>query len=124
MIAADTSSLVAFFDDQEGKDVLLIDKALSDGLLVIIPPVLTEILSDPKIPSKLEDFLMGIYNQNIKPGFWFRAGKLRSEIIKKKKKAKMADILIAQFCLDHNYSLITRDSDFNTIQKFSELILL
>ena len=51
-------------------------------------------------------------------GYWERVGDLRASLLSKGRKAKLADSLIAQVCLDHEALLIERDSDY---QAFSEL---
>ena len=51
MIAADTSTWMAFFQGNEARDVEFLAKALQDRQLVMLPPVLTELLSDPKLAS-------------------------------------------------------------------------
>jgi hypothetical protein len=51
MIAADTSTWVAFLGGSAGKDIHLLDKALEDRQVAMVPVVLTEILSDPKLVS-------------------------------------------------------------------------
>ncbi len=48
----------------------------------------------------------------LEPGFWERAGRLRARVIAAGHKAKLADTLIAQSCLDHDVALATRDPDF------------
>jgi hypothetical protein len=55
MIAADTSTWIAFFQGDAGKDVELLDQNLESRQVLMAPPVLTELLSDPKITS--EDYL-------------------------------------------------------------------
>jgi predicted nucleic acid-binding protein len=40
-------------------------------------------------------------------GYWRRAGLLRAMLVKRGHKAKLADVLIAQSCLDHRVLLIT-----------------
>ncbi len=124
MIAADTSSFIAFFSGEQEKDTLLLEKSLEDGLLVLIPPVLSELLSDPNLPSRHRNVLNMMPLKETKEGFWERTGILRSKIIAKKRKARLADALIAQYCLDYNLSLITRDSDFRTFAKNSALTIL
>jgi predicted nucleic acid-binding protein len=42
----------------------------------------------------------------------------------KELKAKLADTLIAQLCIDHEVPLITRDRDISHFQKFCGLKLL
>jgi predicted nucleic acid-binding protein len=48
----------------------------------------------------------------LEPGFWGRAGRLRPRVIAAGHKAKLADTLIAQSCLDHDVALVTHDPDF------------
>ena len=53
MITADTSTWVAFLGGASGDDVLLLKKALQDHQLVMLPVVLTELLSDPHLRPML-----------------------------------------------------------------------
>jgi hypothetical protein len=53
MIAADTSTWIAFFQGEVGEDVELLDRALQDRQVLMSPPVLTELLSDPGISPEL-----------------------------------------------------------------------
>ena len=46
MIAADTSTWIAFFEGTLGADVHLLDQALADRQVLMVPVVLTELLSD------------------------------------------------------------------------------
>jgi len=112
MIAADTSTWVAFLDGSSGDDTLLLDKALQDRQVVMVPVVLTELLSDPKLPPALAADLVNVPLLQIESGFWQRAGALRTKVLAKSRKARLADSLIAQNCVDAAVSLITRDRDF------------
>lgn len=49
MIAADTSTWVAFLEGGAGEDTQLLDKALEDRQVVMVPVVLAELLSNPKL---------------------------------------------------------------------------
>jgi hypothetical protein len=51
MIAADTSTWVAFLEGSAGEDAQLLDNALGDRQILMVPVVLTELLSDPNLPS-------------------------------------------------------------------------
>ena len=53
MIAADTSTWIAFFQGEAGEDVELLDRALKDRQVLMTPPVLTELLRDPGISSEV-----------------------------------------------------------------------
>ena len=51
MIAVDTSSLIAYLSGASGRDVDLVDRALLDGQVYLAPVVVTELISDPKLPE-------------------------------------------------------------------------
>lgn len=112
MIALDTSSLVHYLAGSAGKDVDAVDVALAQSQACLPPVVLSEVLSDPKLPQRLEEALLQIPVLPLTPGYWERAGRLRALAISGGHKAKLADTLIAQACLDHEVPLVTRDSDF------------
>jgi predicted nucleic acid-binding protein len=124
MIAADTSSLVAFLEGADGDDTDIIQAALDHQQLVLPPVVLTEILSDPALPRAVRTLLAGLPILDLEPGFWERAGVLRTSVLKQKKKARVADALIAQSCLDQSTPLVTRDRDFRHFAKAAGLPLL
>lgn len=124
MIAVDTSSLVAYLAGGAGLDVDAIDLALSDGQACLPPVVLTELLSDPKLPTDVAAILRQIPLLQISEGYWDRAGQLRSKVISHKRRARLADSLIAQTCLDHDLALITRDTDFRAFAAVGGLKLV
>ena len=111
MIAADTSSMVAFLQGDPGDDVELIQSALDHQQLALPPVVLTELLSDPALPRAVRSLLTALPILAVEPGYWERAGSLRAAVIAQKKKARVADALIAQSCLDQAAPLVTRDRD-------------
>jgi predicted nucleic acid-binding protein len=123
MIAADTSTWVAFLDGTVGDDTLLLDKALQDRQLVMVPVVLTELLSDPKLPPALAASLVDVPLLQIESGFWQRAGALRAKVLSKGRRARLADSLIAQNCVDAGVSFITRDRDFRAFAQAAGLRL-
>lgn len=112
MIALDTVSFVHYLAGSTGKDIDAVDAALAHSQACLPPVVLSEVLSDPKLPQKLEEALLQIPVLPLKPGYWERAGRLRALAIRGGHKAKLADTLIAQACLDHDVPLVTRDPDF------------
>src|SRR5580700_50302 len=122
MITADTSTWVAFLDGASG-DVLLLKKALQAHQLSMLPVVLTELLSDPNLPPAVAASLMDLPLIEIESGFWQRAGALRAKVLAKRRRARLADSLIAQLCLDGGLSLITRDRDFRSFTEASSLNL-
>lgn len=124
MLTIDTSTLIAFFAGHDGKDVQAMDQALKDGVVLLTPPVLAEMLSDPKLPTKIENTLLELPRIEITEGFWIRVAKLRKKILAKKMRARLADAMIAQCCIDHALFLITRDSDFKSLARYSSLKIL
>ncbi len=124
MITADTSTWVAFLGGASGDDVLLLKKALQDHQLVMLPVVLTELLSDPHLPPDVAASLAALPLIDLEPGFWQRAAALRSKVLAKRRRARLADSLIAQLFLDSHLSLITRDRDFRSFAQASALHLL
>ena len=85
MIAADTSTWIAFLEDGEGEDVQLLDHALAERQVVMVPVVLTELLSDPKLPSAVAETLSEVPAMEITPGYWQRAGALRAKALAKRR---------------------------------------
>lgn len=124
MIAADTSTWIAFFKGHEGEDVTLLDKALEDRQVVMVPVVLTELLSDPQLATSVAGTLLDVPLIETESGYWQRAGKLRAKTLAKERKARLGDALIAQSCIDAGVSLITRDRDSRVFVETAGLGLL
>ncbi|MHB8420480.1 MAG: PIN domain-containing protein [Myxococcales bacterium] len=57
-------------------------------------------------------------------GYWERAGLLRSKLLARRLKARLADTLIAQSCLDGAVPLLTRDADFRHFAQWAGLELV
>jgi predicted nucleic acid-binding protein len=112
MIAADTSTWIAFFQGEAGADIELLDEALRERQVVMVPVVLTELLSDPKLSPELAKTLSQLPFMEIDAGYWQRAGSLRAKVLAKRRKARLGDALIAQSCVDRRTSLLTRDGEF------------
>jgi predicted nucleic acid-binding protein len=124
VIAADTSTWVAFLEGSAGEDVQLLDRALEDRQVVMIPVVVTELLSDPKLPSGVAETLLEVPSIEIASGYWQRAGGLRAKVLAKRRKARLGDALIAQSCIDGGVPLITRDRDFRAFAEAAGLDLV
>ncbi len=124
MIAADTSTWIVFLEGGRGKDVELLDRALEDRQVLMVPAVLTELLSDPKLPTPAAKTLSAVPLIEIDPGYWERAGALRAKVLAKRRKARLGDALIAQTCLDRGIPLITRDRDFRAFAESASLDLV
>ncbi len=123
MIAADTSSIIAYFNGEDGPDTDAIETALRDDTLFIPPVVLAEALSDPKVTGVVVNILNELSVLELYEGYWLRVAGIRKTLLARGFKAKLGDALIAQSCIDHKVSLITRDKDFRHYAKHCGLKL-
>jgi predicted nucleic acid-binding protein len=124
MIAGDTSTWVAFLEGSPGEDAQLLDKSLEDRQVVMVPVVLTELLSDPKLPSGVAETLSEVLLIETASGYWQRAGVLRAKVLANRRKARLGDALIAQSCIDGGVPLLTRDGDFRAFAEAARLDLI
>lgn len=124
MIAADTSTWIAFFEGEGGDDVRMLTQALGDRQVVMAPAVLTELLSDPELPRSAAGTLAELPLLDIEGGYWERAGRLRARVLARQRKARLGDALIAQSCIDNGVSLLTRDRDFRAFADAAGLRLV
>lgn len=124
MTAADTSTWIAFLEGESGDDVQMLAKALGDRQVVMVPPVLTELLSDPALSASVARTLSDLPLIDIRLGYWQRAGRLRARVLAQHRKARLGDALIAQSCIDGGASLITRDRDFRAFVEGAGLKLI
>ena len=112
VIAADTSTWVAFLRGGKGPGVELLDLALRDQQVVMPPIVLTELLGDPQLPPDVASTLCEVPLVEISAGYWQRAGELRARVLAARRKGRLGGALIAQSCLGRGIPLVTRDRDF------------
>ena len=123
MIAVDTSSLIAFLGGEAGSDIEFLDRALELRQAALPPVVLTEILSAPGLDRRVARLVRELPILETQPGFWERAARTRSKILARRLRARLADTLISQSCLDHGAPLITRDRDFRHFVRHAGLKL-
>jgi len=124
MIAADTSTWIAFLEGDAGEDTEMLDKALQDKQVLMVPAVLTEILSDPQLPAEISQTLSELPLIEVTPGYWQRAGQLRAKVVARRRKARLGDALIAQSCIDRGIAFLTRDRDFRAFADAADSDLL
>jgi hypothetical protein len=70
----DTNCWIAYLGGLAGPDTERLDAALADGSVVMAPPVVAELLTDPMLPPGDERELLTIPMIEISPGYWTRAG--------------------------------------------------
>jgi predicted nucleic acid-binding protein len=124
MIAVDTSTWIAFLEGAGGEDAELLDQALQDRQVLMVPVVLTEVLSDPKLSSEVSQTLSELPLIEVSAGYWQRAGELRAKALAKRRKARLGDALIAQSCIDRGIPLLTRDRAFRAFADAAGLDLI
>ena len=124
MIAADTSTWVAYLGGEPELDTQLLRRALNDKQVLMVPVVLAELLSDPKLPSEIATTLIRVPMIQPTLGYWERVGLLRARVLAKGRKARLGDALVAQSCIDEGVSLLTRDRDFRAFAAATGLDLL
>jgi predicted nucleic acid-binding protein len=123
VIAIDTSSMIAYLEGERGADVEATGVALEHRQAVLPPVVLSELLSDPQVDRAIRSLFEALPLLELRDGYWQRAGLLRARIIASGKRARLADTLIAQSCLDHDVLLVTRDADFRHFARSARLRL-
>ena len=124
MIAADTSTWIAFIQGEAGKDVELLGAALQDRQVLMPPAVLAELLSDAELPATIAAALLDVPMVEIESRYWERVGALRAQVLAKRRKARLGDALIAQSCIDRGIPLLTRDRDFRAFTEAAGLDLV
>jgi predicted nucleic acid-binding protein len=124
MIAADSSTWIALLEGDPGQDAKLLERALRDRQVLMIPVVLTELLSGPLLSSEAAETLSEVPMIAIELGYWQRAGLLRAKVLSMGRKARLGDALIAQTCIDRGIALLTRDKDFRAFADAAELDLI
>lgn len=123
MIAADTSVLIDYFQGKNTLQTQKLDELLTYHSLILPPAVLVEILSDSHLPKKFIEKMLELPILEPTVNFWQRAGINQSKLIAKKLKARLADTLIAQSCIDYQTPLITSETDFRHFVKYCGLVL-
>lgn len=111
-VALDSSSLIGHLNGRGGADVAAVKAALDAGTAVLPPVVVTEVLSLPGLSPEITRLLGVVPQLDVRPEFWERAGRLRALVLADGRRARLADTLIAQSCIDHDVPLVSADSDF------------
>lgn len=124
MIALDSSALITYLAGGGGAAVEAVDVALAEQQACLPPVVLTELTSDPALDADIAVLFRSLPLLEIRDGYWQRAGELRARVLTRGGKARLADTLVTQSCLDHDVPLITLDRDFRMFVREAGLRLL
>lgn len=112
MIAADTSAVLHFLHGFDSPARPAVRHALQAEQLVLPPVVVTELLSTPSPEPELDSLLRAATLLPVVEGYWERAGLTRRTVLAHGLKARLADTLVAQTCIDADIPLIVGDTDF------------
>lgn len=112
MIALDSSAVIAYLSGASGAAATAAAAAFGSRQACLPPVVLAELLSDPVLTAPVAALLKQLPMLEINEGYWERAGALRAKLLARGLKARLADALIAQSCIDHDAPLVTADRDF------------
>jgi predicted nucleic acid-binding protein len=123
LIAADSSSFIRFLRNAGTPDSKRVRDAIKAQDLWLPPPVKTEVLSGGPGGPAVDQFVQAARLLPILDGFWIRVGLNRRILLSKGLKARLADTLIAQCCMDSDVALITGDSDFRHFERWCGLKL-
>jgi len=110
--AADTNAVHAFFEGKLDEKIALLRRFFEQGRLLLPPPVLSEVLSDPRLPVDKSATIRVLPLLPLRDGYWKRAGLTRAWLKSQGYKGALGDCLIAQACIDARVPLITYDRDF------------
>jgi predicted nucleic acid-binding protein len=117
LIAIDTSALIRYLSGIEDRATVAVHSAMQMKGATLPPVVLSELLSNPELPQAMRRDILELRRLDIHPGYWERAGDLRASLLRNRLKAKLADCLIAQSCIDNDAPLITYDRDFRHFER-------
>lgn len=117
MIALDSSAVIAYLSGGDNASARAAAVAFDRRQACLPPVVLAELLSDPVLPAAVASLLKELPRLEITAGYWERAGALRARVLARGLKARIADALIAQSCLDQRVPLVTGDRDFRHFVK-------
>ena len=98
----DTSSLQRFLAGIVAPDTRAVADAIVRREAHLPPVVVTEALSNRFLDTRAVDQILALPVLKLTDGYWVRAGKMRADVGRQRLKAKLADALIAQACIDHD----------------------
>lgn len=122
-VVVDTSVWIDFF---AGKASAALESALQDGVVVLPPIVIAELLSGvhkPRQVQKLEAFLSELPVHPTPREHWNAVGRMRRLLQQRGVSMSTPDAHVAQSALDLGALLLTRDRVFSTVQRMIGLRL-
>jgi predicted nucleic acid-binding protein len=102
----------------------LLRNHIEQQTLRVAPISITELLSERDLRPEIRLLADALSVLELKDGYWSRAGLLRGLCLASGRRARLADALIAQACLDADLPLLTNDKDFEVFQVMGGLKLV
>jgi predicted nucleic acid-binding protein len=124
LIVADSSVLIPWAEGLVTAQTDLLDQHIAQGTLRVVPVSITELLSAPNLRPEVRLVAETLDMLELQDGYWARAGLLRGRCLAAGRRARLADVLIAQACLDADLPLLTNDTDFEVFQLIGGLKLV
>jgi predicted nucleic acid-binding protein len=124
LIVADTSVLIPWAEGIVTVKTDLLDYHMQQKTLRVAPVSITEFLSARHLRPEIRLVAETLDLLELQDGYWARAGLLRGRCLAAGRRARLADVLIAQACLDADLPLLTNDTDFEVFQLIGGLKLI
>jgi predicted nucleic acid-binding protein len=124
LIVADSSVLIPWAEGQLTAKTDLLQYHIEQGTLRVAPISITELLSTRDLRPEIQLVAETLDLLELREGYWARAGFLRGRCLAAGRRARLADALIAQACLDASLPLLTNDKDFEVFGSIGGLKLV
>jgi predicted nucleic acid-binding protein len=124
LIVADSSVLIPWAEGLVTTKTDLLDHHMQQRTLCVAPVSITEVLSAPNLRPEVRLVAETLDLLELQEGYWARAGLLRGKCLAAGRRARLADALIAQACLDADLPLLTNDADFEVFKLIGGLKLV
>jgi predicted nucleic acid-binding protein len=124
LIVADSSVLIPWAEGFVTAQTDLLDYHVSQGTLRVASVSVTELFSAPNLKPEVRLVGQTLDLLDLRDGYWARAGLLRGKCLAAGRRARLADALIAQACLDADLPLLTNDVDFEVFAQIGGLRLV
>jgi predicted nucleic acid-binding protein len=124
LIVADSSVLIPWAEGQLNAKTDFMQFHVEQQTLRIAPVSVTELLSARELRPEIRLMAETLNVLEIEDGYWSRAGILRGRCLAAGRRARLADALIAQACLDAGLPLLTEDRDFDIFVEIGGLKLV
>lgn len=124
MIVADTSVLIPWAAGAATPKAELLSTHLATSTLLVAPVTVAELMSVRVLTPEIATLAASLTLLELEEGYWTSVGLLRGRCLAAGRRARLADAMIAQACLDAGLPLLTDDGDFSVFQELAGLQLV